>query len=88
MEVYVLYDCVENPDEWAFAGVEHVYASHADAVGRMQKLFIECLNDHKEDNADDADDTLDTAIDSWGAVVEDTSTGYRHTWTITEETVV
>ena len=35
MEVYVLYDCVENPDEWAFAGVEHVYASHADAeIGR------------------------------------------------------
>ena len=66
MKVYVLHDCVENPDEWAFAGVEHVYASHAD----------------------DADDTLDTAIDSLGAVVEDTSTGYRHTWTITEETVV
>lgn len=62
--------------------------NHADAVGRMQKLFLECLNDHKADNADDADDTLDTAIDSWGAVVEDTSTGYRHTWTITEETVV
>ena len=54
----------------------------------MQTLFLECLNDHKADNADDADDTLDTAIDSWGAVVEDTSTGYRHTWTITEETVV
>ena len=85
MKVYVLYDCVENPDEWAFAGVEHIYANHADEVDRMQDLFLECLN---ERDANDAESMRDTYIDDWGARVADVPAGYRHTWTITEGTVV
>ena len=85
MKVYVLYDCVENPDEWAFAGVEHVYENYADAAGRMRDLFMECVNEH---GADDAESERDTYIDGYGARVADVPTGYRHTWTITEETVV
>ena len=34
MAVYVLYDCVENPDEWVFAGVEHVYDNWDAAYAR------------------------------------------------------
>lgn len=85
MKVYVLYDCVENPDEWAFAGVEHIYANHADAVDRMQDLFLECLNEH---DVNDAESMRDSYIDDWGARVADVPADYRHTWTITEETVV
>ena len=85
MEVYVLYDCVENPDEWAFTYVEHVYANHAEAVDRMQDLFLECLNEH---DVNDAESMQDTYIDNWGARVADVPAGYRHTWAITEETVV
>jgi hypothetical protein len=85
MEVYVLYDCVENPDEWAFAGVEHVYMNHDKAMERMLELYNECLAAHK---SDDTDSLNDTYIWEWGARVADVPAGYRHTWTITKEEVV
>ena len=58
MEVYVLYDCVENPDEWAFAGVEHVYDNWDAAYARMSTLYDECKKEHfDEEDEDGARDT-------------------------------
>ncbi len=85
MEVYVLYDCVENPDEWAFVGVEHVYDNWNAAYARMEVLYNECKEEYL--NEEDEDGVRDTYIDGWGACVENTITGYRHTWNITKEKV-
>lgn len=85
MVVYVLYDCVENPDEWAFAGCEHVYTTHDKALKRMLELYSECKKAH---TSNDPDSVSDTYIGDWDARVADVPDGYRHTWTISKEEVV
>lgn len=86
MTVYVLYDCVENPDEWAFAGCQHVYRDYGPAIREMTKLFTDCLTSHFD--ANDKDGAEDTYIGDWDARVANAPAGYRHTWTISKEEVV
>lgn len=86
MTVYVLYDCIENSDEYAFANCQHVYRDYGPAVCEMTKLFTACLNDHFD--ANDKDGAEDSYIDDWSARVVNTIEAYRHTWTISKEEVV
>lgn len=86
MTVYVLYDCVENPYEWAFAGCQHVYFDYEEAKCEMNKLYKECLAEHSDSL--DEDGIADTYIDGWSARVANTIEYYRHTWTISKEEVV
>ena len=86
MTVYVLYDCVENPDEWAFAGVQHVYSRYEDAAAEMKKLYDECFWDHFDNQLGGDED--ETYIDGWGAKVVNSFEAYHHTWTITKEEVI
>lgn len=86
MTVYVLYDCVENPDEWAFAGCQHVYSRHEDAFAEMKKLYDECCRDNINNQTRSEDD--EAYIDGWGAKVVSSFNCYHHTWTISKEEVV
>ncbi len=86
MWVYVLYDCVENPDEWAFAGVERVYKNYDDAYARMKELYEECKAEYLDVSNDE--DVRHTFIDGGEAVVVNSERGFHHTWTITHEEVV
>ena len=55
------------------------------AYARMSTLYDECKKEHFDE--EDEDGARDTYIDGWGACVENTITGYRHTWNITKEKV-
>lgn len=83
MTVYVLYDCVENPDEWAFAGIEHVYFKYEDAYSRMKQLYEECTAGYPEEKLEE---NVEHFIEGYSAKVADGS--YHHVWTISKEEVI